>query len=264
MAMSTGRRPASRALPALGIVVALSGCEVDPGCSTHMELSVIVEVTERATGMPAARGATGLSEHESGVLTDFYSYRGEELRLVGNWESELPGAHTVLVRKPGFLTETAHADVHADRCHVEPRTVQVSLARDPRAVPESPVSFIEGPDSAGWERPASAEVQVHGDTLEIKGYTGSDCTELRVVAFRSRNSLHVQIEPSDTPLDSCIRSRWFEARFTLPPEPTRLLVTNGHWVPVEFFDGEVRPVEEDLHRVQYPPPAVRQRPHLLR
>ena len=122
--------------------------------------------------------------------------------------------------------------------------MQVSLARDPRAVPEFPVSFIEGPDSAGWERPASAEVQVHGDTLEIKGYTRSDCMELRIVAFRSRSSLHVQIEPSDTPLDSCTRSRWFEARFTLPPEPTRLLVTNGFWVPVKFFDGEVQPIDE--------------------
>ena len=36
-----------------------------------------------------------------------------------------------------------------------------------------------------------------------------------------------------------------QARFTLPPEPTRLLlVTNGHWVPVKLFDGEVRPIDE--------------------
>lgn len=231
-----------QAVPVLGTAAALSSCDFALVCTDELRPSVIVEVTDRATGMPAASGATGLSRHESGVLIEFYA--DSDLRLWGDWPSELPGNHTILVRKPGFLTDTVFADVDADRCHVEPRTVQVEIARDPRAVPESPVFFIEGPDSAGWRR-ASAEVRVYGDTLEIKGYAGTDCTELRtglrVVAFRSGSGLHVQVEPSGTPLDSCTRSRQFEARFALPSEPTHLLVTNGFFVPAMLFDGEVRP-----------------------
>ena len=37
-----------------------------------------------------------------------------------------------------------------------------------------------------------------------------------MVAFRSGDGLHVQVEPSDVTLDSCDGSRRFEARFTLP------------------------------------------------
>ena len=243
--MGIRHRPASRVLLALGGAAALSGCELDydHGCFSYLSPSVIVEVRDRATGMPAARGATGLSEHESGVLTEFHADR--DLRLWGSWPDELPGTHTVLVRKPGFLTETARADVDSDRCHVVPETVQFDLARDPRAVPESPLSFIEGPDTAGW-RDASAEVRIRSDTLGITGYArgGSECTELRVVAFRSDGRLHVQIEPSDTPLDPCVNSRRFAARFTLPSGPTDLLVTNGFYLPTVLFDGEVRPAEE--------------------
>lgn len=238
--MSTKRPLASRTLLALGTAAALSSCDFALVCTDDLRPSVNVEVTDRATGMPAARGATGLSKHESGVLTEFYATSRNDLMLWGDWHSELPGNHTILVRKPGFLPQTVYADVDSDRCHVEPRTVQADIARDPRAVPEYPVSFIEGPDSAGWRR-ASAEVQVHGDTLEIGGYAGTDCTELRVVAFRSGSGLHVQVEPSGTPLDSCTRSRHFEARFMLPSEPTHLLVTNGHIVPAVLFEGEVRP-----------------------
>ena len=130
--MNTQHRLASRTLLALGTAATLSSCDVDYGCTTELRQSVIVEVRDRATGMPAARGATGLSEHESGVLTEFYAYSsGDDLHLWGEWESELPGNHTVLVRKPGFLRETAYADVGADRCHVEPQTVQVDIAPAP-------------------------------------------------------------------------------------------------------------------------------------
>ena len=197
-----------------------------------------MEVRERATGTPAARWATGFSEHESGVLTEFFA--DGELRLWGNWARELPGNHTIVVRRPGFLMEVAEVDVDADRCHVKTEIVRVEMARDPRAVPLSPVSFIEGPDTADW-RPASAEVRVRGDTLEVKGYAGSDCKELQVVAFRSGGGLHVQVEPSATQLDSCRGARWFEARFILPSEPIHLLVTNALLPPVELFSGVVRP-----------------------
>ena len=37
---------------------------------------------------------------------------------------------------------------------------------------------------------------LYGDTLEITGFVPI-CEELRVVAFRSGNGIHVQVEPSD-------------------------------------------------------------------
>ena len=242
--MATQYRLPFRLAIVLATATALSNCDsVDPGCYSYMELSVLVEVRDAATGSPAARGVTGKSEHESGVVTEFYAR--DDLYLDGNWQSELPGNHAVIFRKPGFLTDTVHADVDADRCHVVTDTVEARIAPDPRAVPEYPVAFVEGPDTVRW-RTASAEVQVFGDTLEIKGFasSGDACTELRVGAFRSGGGLHVQVEPSDIPLDDCVSSRWFEARYTLPSEPTHLRVTNGFYVPAEFFDGQVRPAEE--------------------
>lgn len=241
--MTTQHRPALRTLLVLGPVAALTGCGiVGVSCTSILVFSVVVEVRDAATGMPAARGVTGLSEHESGVVTEFTG--SDDLHLRGNWDSELPGRHTILVRKPGYLTEIVHADVDADRCHVEPETVEARIAADPRAVPEHPVSLVEGPDTVGRHR-ASAEVQVHADTLEIKGFAGTTrCTEIRVVAFRSGSRLHVQVEPSDTPLEDCVNSRQFEATFLLPSGRTDLLVTNAVDFPAELFDGQVRPAEE--------------------
>jgi len=237
--MTTQHRLALRILLVLGPATAVTGCGiVGVSCTEELRPSVTVEVRDPVTGTPAARGATGRSEHETGVFTEFFAI--DDLSLYGNWASELPGSHAILVRKPGFRAEIAHADVDADRCHVVPETVQVELAPDPRAVPVHPVSFIEGPDTL-WHIP-SAEVQVYGDTLEIKGFARIFCTRVRVVAFRSGSALHVQIEPSDTRLESCASSRQFEARFTLPPERTDLLVTNGYYYPVELFDGPVRPI----------------------
>ena len=239
--MTTEHCLASRTLLVLGTAAALSGCDfLIVTCTDELRPSVVVEVRDPVTGMPAARGVTGRSEHESGILTELSAT--DDLRLTGNWSSELPGNHTILVRKPGFLTDIVHVDVGGDRCHVERRTVQVHIAPDPRAVPEYPVSFIEGPEvDAG--PPASAEVQVYADTLEIRGFAHTECTELRVVAFRLGIGLHVQVEPSDIPLDRCVNSRQFEARFTLPSERTHLLVTNAFFFPVELFDGQVRPIE---------------------
>ncbi len=240
--MSTRQRPALRTLLALGSAAALSGCDIfGVACTDELRFSVVVEVRDAATGAPAARGVTGRSEHESGVVTEFTATG--DLQLHGNWAGELPGNHTITVRKPGYLTDVVRADVDADRCHVETETVEVEIAPDPRAVPEHPVSFTEGPDTSGW-RPASAEVRVHGDTLEIEGFATTYCTELRVAAFRSGGGLHVQVEPSETPLDDCVKWRWFEAGFTLPSGPTDLLVTNAVDFPAELFDGRVRPTEK--------------------
>ena len=72
------------------------------------------------------------------------------------------------------------------------------MAPDARALPQHPVSFIEGPEIDAW--PASAGGEVYGDTLEIQGFAPNGCTELRVVAFRLGIGLHLQVEPSDIPL----------------------------------------------------------------
>ena len=241
--MITQRRAASRTLLVLGTAAVLSSCGiVGIGCTDELRPSVVVAVRDPGTRAPAARGVTGYSEHETGVLTELYAT--DDLHLNGDWSRELPGNHTIHTRRPGFLTDIVHVEVGSDACHVKTGTVQVQLAPDTLAWPEHPVSFIEGPEIDAWPA-ASAGVQVHGDTLEIKGFAPSDCTELRIVAFRSGNRLHVQVEPSDIPRDPCVSLsvRQFEARFTLPPEPTYLLVTNGFFLPGELFNGRVRPSE---------------------
>ena len=243
LAMTTQHRLASLTLLVLGTAAVLSSCNiVGPGAGDCLPIfvpSVIVEVRDPATGMPAARGVTGRSEHESGVVTELGV--GYDLRLLGMWKYELRGNHTILVRKPGFLTDTVYVYVDGNRCNVEPRTVLVHMVPDARALPQHPVSFIEGPEiAAGYPSSRVQGVQVYGDTLEIKGFALTDCTELRVVAFRSDNGLHVQVEPSDIQLDPCVGPRQFELRYTLPPEPTHLLVTNSSSLPAELFSGQVR------------------------
>ena len=238
--MATRHRLPFRLPIVLAATMVHSNCDlIAVTCTDELRFSVIVEVRDAATGSPAARGVTGESEHESGVVTEFTALSGD-LRLEGNWSRELPGNHTIIVRKPGHVTNIVHADVDADRCHVRTETVEAEIAPNPRAVPEDPVSFVEGPDTIGW-RPPSAEVRVYGDTLGIEGFASTTCTELRVVAFRSGSELHVQVEPSDTPLDDCVNSRRFEARLLLPSGRTDLLVTNAVYFPVELFDGQVRP-----------------------
>ena len=236
--MTAQQRSALRTLLVLVSAAALSGCV----CTDELRFSVVVEVRDAATGRPAASGVTGVSEHESGEITEFTA--GSDLTLDGNWGRELPGEHTITVWKPGYLPYVANADVDADLCHVKREIVEAEIAPDPRAVPEHPISFTEGPDTTGgWS--ASAEVQVYGDTLEIKGLAKTrSCTELRVVAFRSGTRLHAQVEPSSVPLgDECVGSRRFEARFSLPSRATNLLVTNAVYFPAVLFDGEVRPAE---------------------
>jgi len=238
--MTTRHPLISRTLVVLGTAATLSGCGITDVCTLELRPRLVVEVRVRLYGKPAAQGVTAVSVHEGGALTEFTAR--DDLTLHGNWGAELPGNHTILVRKPGFLPDTVRAGVDADRCHVELETVEAEIAPDPRAAIEHPVSFIEEPHTGGWRR-ASAEVRVHGDTLEIRGLAHTRCTELRLVAFRSGSGLHVQVEPSDIPLEDCVDARRFEAKFTLPSEPTHLLVTNAHSFPVGLFDGQVRPTE---------------------
>jgi len=71
------------------------------------------------------------------------------------------------------------------------------------------------------------------DRREISGFAPTPCEKLRAVAFRACTGLHVQAEPSGSPLEECARPREFVVR-------TYLLVTNGFGFPVELFDGQVQ------------------------
>ena len=82
---------------------------------------------------------------------------------------------------------------------------------------------------------------MYGDTLAIKGFARRVRQEIRVVASRTGVGLHVQVEPSDFPPPG---TREFEGRFTLPPGPTDLLVTNGYGSPGELFSGQVQPATD--------------------
>ncbi len=203
--------------------------------------SVAIEVRDPVTGAPAARGVTGWSEHGSGTTTEFAT--SGDLLLQGSWRGELPGHHLIHLRKPGFRTEVLTVDVGGDDCHVEPATVRAHMEPNPLAVPQHPLSFIEGPEIDAW--PASAGVKIYGDTLEVRGFAPNGCTRLRAVAYRQASGfLHVQVEPSDVPLDRSARPRQFEVRYRLPPERTYLDVANGGGFPVGLFSGQVRPSGE--------------------
>jgi hypothetical protein len=233
----TGRRIRTTAT-LVAACATLSGCDAfDVACTDILLPSLSVEVRDASSGAPAARGVTGSSSHESGLSTELSAL--DDLRLSGDWQRELPGRHTIELRKPGYVADVVHAYVGSDQCHVEPEIVQAEIGADPRAVVVDPVSFTEGPDVGAW--PASAGVQVYADTLEIAGFVPTDCKQLRVVAFRLGTGLHVQVEPSDVPLEPCAWARQFEVRYSLPPEGIGLLVTNGGGFPVELFAGEVHP-----------------------
>lgn len=241
--MPARRRLALRTLLVFATAAALSGCGslFEVVCTTEMRSSVVVEVRDPVTGAPAARGVTGLSEHGSGITTEFAPI--DDLHLHGNWRRELPGHHIIHLYKPGFRTEIVTVDVGNDDCHIKPATVRAHMEPNPLAVPQHPVSYIEGPEIDAW--PASAGVKIYGDTLEIRGFAPNWCMKLRAVAYRVPTGfLHVQVEPSDIPLDRCVSWRQFEVRYTLPPERTNLLITNGGGFPVELFSGQVRPAGE--------------------
>lgn len=109
-------------------------------------------------------------------------------------------------------------------------------------MPVHPIDLGSGPEIDAY--PARVGVQIHGDTLELRGFAPAECTELRAVAFRLGSQLHVQIEPSDVPLGECLSPQQFEVRYLLPDEGTYLLVTNGRGFPTALFSGQVRPHQD--------------------
>lgn len=237
-----------RSMLALGLIlvglVLSSAClgSLEVLCTSVLRASLIVEVREAADGAPAARGTTGLSEHESGRAVELAA--ADDLFLHGDWPAELPGTHSVVLRSPGYRVEIVQAFVERDECHVETATVHAELTPEPSAVSVNAIEFIDGPKVDAY--PASAGVRVVGDTLEISGFAPTNCTELHAVAFRVGQELHVQIEPSDVALTECVSPRLFSAKYILPPERTYLLVTNGYSFPTTLFSGQVRPTPPRL------------------
>jgi hypothetical protein len=219
----------------------LQGCTDFLGiaCTDELRPSIVVEVRDSATGAPAARGATGLTVHETGADTELAAF--DTLHLSGNWNRELPGDHSVRVRKPGFRTQVLpRVQVGEGGCHVETVRLPFRIARDPGAVPLQPVFLTQGPDLNAT--PASAGIQIYGDTVEVGGFVPALCRSLQIVAFRSGNETHVQVQASDPPLGSCAGSeRQFKARYLIPPVRSFLLVTNGFGFPVTLFAGSVSP-----------------------
>lgn len=136
---------------------ALAGCGDGFGvlCTAEMRRSVAVEVRHASTGAPAARGVTGVGEHESGIVTEFAAV--DDLRLHGDWSRELAGGHTIVLRKPGFVDAVLHVSVGSDECHVEPETIRAEIGPDAGAVLVAPISFAEGPEIDAY--PASAGIR---------------------------------------------------------------------------------------------------------
>jgi hypothetical protein len=238
MVMGNQRNLAWRGLFPCAVFAVTVGCDnpLSFACTSQLVPSLFVEVRDAETGEPAAWGVTGLSNHNSGVRTELAA--SDQLRLEGNWIRELAGQHTIELRRPGFEPKVLWASVDENRCHVETTTVQAEMNSDPRAEKQDPIYFSEGPEINAW--PASAGVQMWGDTLEIRGFAPTmNCMELHPVAFQLGRGLHVQIEPSNVPLEQCVGPRQFEVRYILPPETHSLLVTNGVGFPVVLFDGQV-------------------------
>lgn len=166
-------------------------------CTDVLLPSLAVEVRDAETGAPAARGVTGFSDHHSGVTTELTAM--DELHLMGNWRRELPGAHQILLRKPGFVTMALQADVRSDRCHVQTERVEVEMRADFSRRPAAPPLVRGGPGDR--RLPASAGIRVTGDTLEIAGFAPTACERLRAVAVRRAGALHVQLEPAGGALE---------------------------------------------------------------
>jgi hypothetical protein len=244
--MSRIARCCAASLP-VTVGILAGACSGDPfslGCTDQLEANLVVEVRDSATGVPAARGAIGIAEHRAGARTELVP-TFDSLRLHGSWAREQSGEYTVTVRKPGFRPAFTRTTVEDGGCHVETRTVRVALAREPLSMQVSPLLFTTGSHSGGYG--ASVGVQTLGDTLVLAGRAWARCTQLTVVAYRTRDELHVQLEPAEWAPPQCstpVTLQQFETRFLLPPAWTYLSVTDAYGYPAVLFEGAVEPSGE--------------------
>jgi hypothetical protein len=253
-----------RALPliVLPLSVLLTGCSgIFGACESIQIANLIVVVRDSATGRPAAQGATGFARHRDGVTTELTA-SFDSLTLFGNWARELAGRYSIEVRKPGYRTARMNTEVEEDRCHVRQQTVPVALARDPNAMEQSPIRFtLQGPRFPGDR--SSAGIRVMWDTLQIVGSADARCSQLRSVAYRTNDFLHVQLEPVTWLTQSCggPHLQQYELRFKLNAGHNYILVTTGVYFPTVLFDGRVTaPVAPDIplspgNGVERTPPA---------
>lgn len=222
---------------------ALSACDsiIGVACTRELKPNLLVEVREAESGMAAARGATGYARHlGSGVVAELHAV-DDTLQLDGLWDRERAGRYEVVIRKPGYKTESVKAVVDEDRCHVKTKRVPVTLTRDESAAAVVPIAFEPGLRVTGTV--ASAGIMTFGDTLVVTGRAAALCGDLDVVAFRSREWWHIQFQPKewDGTCPGVPGLQQFEARFQLEPGNTQLLITHGHGRLETLFEGSVSP-----------------------
>lgn len=221
---------------------ALTACDdlVGVACTDELRPNLIVEVRDAQTGHAAARGAIGSAQHlDSDVTTELYSARNDSLQLTGDWSRERAGRYVVVVRKPGFRTETVQVTVDEDRCHVRTERVPVTLTPDASAAAVVPLAFTRGERVSGSS--ASAGITTFGDTLVVTGRAAALCSDLDIVAFRSGRSWHIQLQPMqwEGTCPGLAGMQQFEARFRLPEGNNTLLITHGYQRPPTLFSGMV-------------------------
>ena len=120
-------------LSALLLLPAMGACSADLGgplvCTEEYRAGITVEVTDSATGLPAADGAT-LTVTE-GAYTESWTDAFGGSTLAGAWERA--GTYDVAVAKDGYHTWIrTGVFVDADECHV------ISVALDAALVPIDP------------------------------------------------------------------------------------------------------------------------------
>ena len=224
----------------LPLSLLLTGCGgVFGACESYQAPNLNAVVRDSATGQPAAHGATGFARHRDGETTELTSV--DSLRLFGNWRTELAGRYTVEVRKPGYRTARVNTEVTESGCHVQTQNVPITLVRDPNAVAHTPIRFTQGQRFPGDQ--ASAGIRVLGDTLEIIGSADARCSQLKAVAYRTNDVLHIQLEPVTYRVRDCTGPQLFqyELRYKISLARNWVIVTTGLHYPTVLFEGNVSP-----------------------
>lgn len=223
-----------------GAAAVTAGCDIlGVACTADLRPNLRVEVREQLGGRAAARGATGLAEHEDGVVTELFGW-ADSLRLYSSWDRERAGGYRVIVRRPGYKDVVEGTTVDEDACHVKTATVRVELEVDTTAVAQTPISFLKGAQVPGV--PVSTGLRVLGDTLAILGTVPALCSELRAVAVRFFDILHIQVEPTRWDV-ACPGPGYqpFELRYKLSSGRNYILMTSAVGSPALLFQGYVSP-----------------------
>ncbi len=121
-------------LGALLLAPVLIGCSEDGSgpiaCTLEYRAGITVEITDSATGLAAAEGAT-LTIREGEYVESWTDTFGG-VTLAGAWERA--GTYDVTVAKDGYHTWIrTDVVVDADECHVHSVALQAALTRIPTA-----------------------------------------------------------------------------------------------------------------------------------